>query len=389
MIGRSTVRITKFKLAAGGALISIVIVCGLFLFVNSQAATELLLYETLPFFNPDLTRAFAAVDLPTVGDLNVVSYEPEETSIPQQDGGHVEETSPSFGDGLLGIDDVVVSTEERKADSEHQNSQKLITASDSEELAKLRDMNELKKQFYIVENETAMTPDWFNVDNFLAEDLSIAHADGPVVLIFHTHGREAYIDSEEGVPEDGVIGVGSALARVLSEKYDIKCLHMTQSFDTQNGKSMVTGAYERMEPVVKNVLSQYPSIQVLIDIHRDAVGKNEKLLTKINGVDTARIMFVNGLTRLYNDRGVLENIRGLTNPYMSTNLAFSFKMQLAANELYPNFSRKIYLKAYRYSLNMMPKSVLVEVGAQTNTKAEAQNSAEPLADIIAAVVKPK
>ena len=61
-------------------------------------------------------------------------------------------------------------------------------------------------------------------------------------------------------------------------------------------------------------------------------------------------------------------------------------MQLMANSMYPNFTRKVYLNAYRYSLHMAPKSLLIEVGAQTNTKEEILNSMEPLADILARVL---
>ena len=61
-------------------------------------------------------------------------------------------------------------------------------------------------------------------------------------------------------------------------------------------------------------------------------------------------------------------------------------MQVTANKLYPDFTRRIYINAYRYSLNMLPKSMLIEVGAQTNTKSEAQNAMEPLADILSRVI---
>ena len=96
-------------------------------------------------------------------------------------------------------------------------------------------------------------------------------------------------------------------------------------------------------------------------------------------------MFFNGLCRL-NENGSLNDISSLPNPYLKDNLAFSFNMQVTANKLYPEFTRKIYLNAYRYSLNMKPKSLLVEVGAQTNTKQEAKNAMEPLADVLSRVI---
>jgi stage II sporulation protein P len=74
------------------------------------------------------------------------------------------------------------------------------------------------------------------------------------------------------------------------------------------------------------------------------------------------------------------------NPYLEDNLAFSFQMQLAAAEYYPDFTRKIYLKGYRYNMHYCPKSLLVEVGAQNNTLEEAKNAMEPLADVLSKVL---
>ena len=93
-------------------------------------------------------------------------------------------------------------------------------------------------------------------------------------------------------------------------------------------------------------------------------------------------MFFNGLSRTT----ALGDIDYLPNPYIQDNLAFSFQMQLTAAEYYPGFARPIYLKGYRYNMHFKPKSLLVEVGAQTNTLQEAKDAMEPLADIIYKVV---
>ena len=94
-------------------------------------------------------------------------------------------------------------------------------------------------------------------------------------------------------------------------------------------------------------------------------------------------MFFNGLSRTV-ERG---DISGLPNPYINDNLALSFQMEVAAETFYPGFTRRIYLKGYRYNMHLCPKSMLVEVGAQTNTLEEAMNAMEPLADIIDKVIK--
>lgn len=96
----------------------------------------------------------------------------------------------------------------------------------------------------------------------------------------------------------------------------------------------------------------------------------------------ASIMFFNGLSRTTAN----GDIGYLYNPYIQDNLAFSLQMQITAEEYYPGFSRAIYLKGYRYNMHYCPKTLLVEVGAQTNTVEEAMNAMEPLADILAKVL---
>lgn len=106
------------------------------------------------------------------------------------------------------------------------------------------------------------------------------------------------------------------------------------------------------------------------------------LKTDINGKATARIMFFNGLSQT--PEGPISY---LPNPYREENLAFSLKMQLKAEEYYPGFTRKIYLKGLRYNEHLRPRSALIEVGAQTNTFEEAKNAMEPLAELLDMVLQ--
>lgn len=96
-----------------------------------------------------------------------------------------------------------------------------------------------------------------------------------------------------------------------------------------------------------------------------------------------RLCFLTGCAALLQG----GRINSLPNEYLGDNLAFSFQLQLMANEYYPGLARRIYLKGYRYNMHLCPKSLLVEVGAQTNTKEEAYNAMEPLADILDKVLK--
>ncbi|MBQ4347900.1 MAG: stage II sporulation protein P [Firmicutes bacterium] len=256
-----------------------------------------------------------------------------------------------------------------------------------EDMALLDSMEFLSKNYYITDSRTAMTKELFNAKEFLGADLKIDNeTEGPKVLIFHTHSREGFADSDMflGLSE-GIVGVGAHLANILTEEYGIKTLHHIAQYDVVDGRGQILGAYERMEPDIKRVLRENPSIQLVIDMHRDGVPEDKKFVTEIDGKPTARIMFFNGLSMLM-EEGELKELDYLPNPNLKTNLALSFNLQLAGNTLYPGFCRKIYLNAYRYSLHLLPKTTLIEVGAQTNTKEEALNAMPPLAEMIASVV---
>ena len=218
-----------------------------------------------------------------------------------------------------------------------------------------------------------------NVDALLSENMKIdTSGDGPQILIYHTHSQEGYKDSKAGDAKTSVIGVGDRLTELLEEK-GFKVLHHKGKYDV--GKR--DRAYSVAASNLQKILEENPSIQVVIDLHRDGVAESTHLVTEQNGKKMAQIMFFNGLSRTT----ATGDIAYLKNPYIADNLAFSFQMQLAAAEYYPDFTRRIYLKGYRYNMHFCPKSLLVEVGAQTNTYEEAENAMEPLADILAKVLK--
>lgn len=244
----------------------------------------------------------------------------------------------------------------------------------------LRDLGTLRNKYYAVDKKTAMTSSMFNIDKLMATDVHIDKSlFKPKVLIFHTHGHEMYSDSKEG---QGVIGAGELLKETLENEYGIKCLHVTERFDTVDGKLQILGAYERMEPRIKEILEENPSIEMVIDLHRDGVGENVRLVSKVDGENCAKLMFFNGLCQKVNSNGELQPTEGLSNPYVENNLALSLKAQMCANSLYPGLTRKIYLNAYRYSLHFKPNSLLIELGAQTNTEEEVRNTVLKLANIL-------
>ncbi|MBQ2706437.1 MAG: stage II sporulation protein P [Agathobacter sp.] len=245
---------------------------------------------------------------------------------------------------------------------------------------KLQDFDYLRQMFYQVDNTTTVDSNLLDVNKLLTEDMTLKKKeDGPQILIYHTHSQEAYADSLPGDASTSVVALGDYLAQILSEQYGVKVLHHTGQYDVINRD----GAYAEALPSLEKIISDNPSIEVVIDIHRDGVPATTHLVTEIEGKPTAQIMFFNGLSHTT----ALGDLEYLANPYIPQNLAFSFQMQLAAAEYYPEFTRRIYLKGYRYNMHLLPKSLLVEVGAQTNTFQEAKNAMKPLADILVKVLK--
>lgn len=244
-------------------------------------------------------------------------------------------------------------------------------------------INSSKDVMYAIDKKTGMAKDLFNIEEMSGKNLHInIEESGPKVLIFHTHGSEMYADSKN--VNDGVIGVGEHLKKTLEDRYGVECLHITDRFDFVDGRLKRDGAYERAEPVIANIIRDNPSIELVIDLHRDGVNENLRLVTNIDGKPYAKIMFFNGICRKW-ENGELKPIKGLENPYVKTNLALSYQMQKAVLDFNENLPRKIYINAYRYSLHFKDKSMLVELGAQTNTVEEATNSIEVVAEAIAKV----
>ena len=246
----------------------------------------------------------------------------------------------------------------------------------------LADYDYLLGQFFIVDPGTATNESQLNAARFLGEDLSIKKAKDPQILIYHSHSQETFIDSREGKEEDTIVGVGDYLTKLLREDYGYEVIHVRETFDIVNGVIDRSAAYDYSRAYVEQVLAEHPSIQVVIDLHRDGVPEDRHLVTKIKGKDTAQIMFFNGLS--YTAEG--GAVSYLPNPYIQDNLAFSFQMEYQAAMYYPELSRGIYLASLRYNLHLRPRAVLLEAGAQTNTVQEVKNAMEPFADILSRVL---
>ena len=240
----------------------------------------------------------------------------------------------------------------------------------------------LRKQFLQVDSTTTITDQELNGKQLFDRDLTIKEDDGPQIYLYHTHGSEAYADSRLGKQADTVVGVGDELEQELKER-GFSVLHDKTSYDVRNGVLDRSKAYYYAAQGIEKALKRYPKIQVIIDLHRDGVAEGTRLVTKINGKSTAKIMFFNGMSRTATN----GNIAYLNNPNKLWNLSLSMQLQKQAYEDYPGLTRKIYIKGYRYNLHYRKRSMLVEVGAQTNTVKEAKRAMRPLADLLEKVLK--
>lgn len=244
----------------------------------------------------------------------------------------------------------------------------------------MKEFDYLVKHYYTIDSSTSITAEKLDAEKFLSFDATLQQdASKPQILVYHTHSQEGFADSVAGDTSTTIIGVGEELCRVLREEYGLNVLHDTGTYDLPNRDY----AYSVSAPAIEKILAENPSIEVIIDLHRDGVSEGTRLVKEIGGRQTAQFMFFNGISYL-NSTGAIAY---LENPYIEQNLAFSFQMKLAADRYYPGFCRNIYLKGLRYNMHYRPKSLLIEVGAQTNTVEEVMNAVEPLAQILADVLK--
>ena len=208
--------------------------------------------------------------------------------------------------------------------------------------------------------------------------------EGPQVLIVHTHGSEAYTPDGTDTyvatgecrttdTEKSVVRVGDEIAKVLTEM-GLTVVHDTGLYDYPE----YNGAYDRSLAAVEGWLAQYPTIQVVLDVHRDALigadGTVYKPITTINGESCAQVMLVMGSNALYDHPGWLEN------------LALAVQVQKEMNTLWPTLARHIGLRENRYNQQTAPGAMLVEVGSHGNTLQEALAAARMFARALGAVL---
>lgn len=245
-----------------------------------------------------------------------------------------------------------------------------------EQLRQNLDTDFLIDNFYIVDSTTSVRKSLFSVKKMLAKDFSIEKTQEPQILIFHTHGGSEYF-ADGTKEEDSVVAVGEYLAELLEEEYGYKVIHDETKYDYVNGSLDRNKAYNQALDGISKQLEEHPSIQVVIDLHRDGGNTKERKVTEIDGKQVAQFMIFNGLSRNQNGE-----ITYLKNPNLQANLAFGLQIKLSAMEKYPNLTIRNYLKGYRYNMHLRERYLLLELGNQNNTVEEARNTMPYLAEIL-------
>ncbi len=206
----------------------------------------------------------------------------------------------------------------------------------------------------------------------------------PTVLILHTHATESYTKSGENYEESGdfrtldenynMLSIGDAVAELLSQR-GIAVIHDRELHDYPS----YNGSYNHARKSIAYYLERYPSIRLILDLHRDASGDLDnqyRTLATVDGQDSAQLMLVIG-----------TNAGGLYHPNWEDNLAVGLKLHTQLERLAPGITRPLNLRAQRFNQDLLPGALLVEVGAAGNTHPEALRAAKVLAEAVAMLAK--
>lgn len=206
--------------------------------------------------------------------------------------------------------------------------------------------------------------------------------DEPTILIVHTHGTESYTETPDTQYDEhggeyrtkddryNLISIGDELTRLLEEG-GLSVIHDRTPHDLND----YLDAYDNSRAAVQKYLQQYPSIKMVLDLHRDAAenadGSQWATSATVNGEDSAQLMFVVG-----------TNARGLNHPNWQTNLSIAEKLNVLMEKNVSGLTRPIDLRGQRFNHDLAMGAMIVEVGSAGNTHPEAMNAISVLADAI-------
>lgn len=240
------------------------------------------------------------------------------------------------------------------------------------------DLSSTAKGGISISNETEYTPD---TEALMASPtLPVAlgkfgDSREPLVLIYHTHGTEAYADTADSGfrsrdIENNTVAVGGVIADVLREN-GIGVIHLTEMFDSENWSA----AYDKSTLAVRSVMAENPTIKYVFDIHRDCIGNGDvgyiRSLTTIDGEDAAQLMIVCGT-----DSG------GSSHTGWRDNLSFALTLQTRLWKADNTLMRPIDLRCASFYQDTSPCALLMEFGTCANTLTEAKRSAVMFACVL-------
>ena len=221
---------------------------------------------------------------------------------------------------------------------------------------------------------------------FTTGSVSLTLGEGPQILILHSHGSEAYSQNDGDLYQESdpfrttdcahnVVRVGEVMAEVF-RAHGFQVIHDTSLYDYP----VYSGSYDRSRAAVEDWLEQYPTIRIILDVHRDALvdpdGAIYKLVSQENGKKVAQVMLVVGT-----DSG------GTEHPHWPDNLALAVQLQQELLSDYVTLARPIVLRSSSYNQQLSPGSLLVEVGGHGNTLSEALDGARLFAESVSQVLE--
>jgi len=240
------------------------------------------------------------------------------------------------------------------------------------------DFQNLLNNYFSMDMTTTIDPERLDGQKLLAMDMTMEkNPQVPQILIYHTHSQEGFVDTVEGDDSTTIVGVGDYLTEILTDQYGYNVIHERGVFDLVDGVLDRNVAYDYSQAAVEAILEEHPTIEVVIDLHRDGVD-GIHFVTDYNGKPTAKLMFIAGMSRTADG----QDIEYLPNPYIQENLSLALQLQMKAQETGTELMRNIYLMAYRFNLHLRPKSLLLEAGTQLNTLEEEKNAMEAFAQIL-------
>ena len=258
-------------------------------------------------------------------------------------------------------------------------------SADGEKLLPITTLSLSPKNMLTLSNETSYKPNIELLSTNKPSSLENLTISGePLVLILHTHATECYTEHDSAYPEnedtrsqdaeENMISVGEEMAKELSA-FGISTLHCTKLHDEPS----FINAYSESAKSVKEYLKKHPSIRFIIDVHRDAIIRNDgesiRLVNTLAKEDYAQTMFVVG-----------TDASGTSHPHWKENLSLALHLQQKIEDSFPGLCRSINLRKVPFNQNLSDGYLLLEVGTSANTLSQAKNTAKAFARSLAKLI---